>query len=104
MSGNKAVDARCKRIHAGLQKVIGNIERRQEETHSMAKLFVVPRLFLISKREADRPRLARTLPGLLPPGGVRTFPARKQGSAQESDREQAGVSFVKPTSFARLSG
>lgn len=46
----------------------------------MAMLFAVPRLFLISKREADRPRLGRTPPELLPPGGVRTFPTptRKQ--------------------------
>jgi hypothetical protein len=39
---------------------------------------VVPRLFLISKREADRPRLTRTLPELLPPGGVRTFRKSKK--------------------------
>jgi hypothetical protein len=47
----------------------------------MARLFAVPRLVLISKREADCPRLARTPPELLPPGGVRTFlasPTRKQ--------------------------
>jgi hypothetical protein len=44
----------------------------------MARLFVVPRLFLISKREAERPRLTRTPLAVLPPGGVRTFPTRKK--------------------------
>jgi hypothetical protein len=44
----------------------------------MAMLFAVPRLFLISKREADRPRLGRTPPELLPTGGARTFSTRKQ--------------------------
>jgi len=42
----------------------------------MALLFAVPRLFLISRREANRPRLARTPPELLPPGGVHCFPAK----------------------------
>jgi hypothetical protein len=52
----------------------------------MAMLFAVPRLFLISKREADRPRLGRTPPELLPPGGVRTFPTptRKQTRPRSS--------------------
>jgi hypothetical protein len=50
----------------------------------MAILFAVPRLFLISKREANRPRLTRTPPELLPPGGVRTFPAKKQARPRPS--------------------
>jgi hypothetical protein len=59
------VDARCE----------GSDQRK---SYFMARLFAVPRLFLISKREADRrPRLARTPLELLPPGGVRSFPARK---------------------------
>jgi hypothetical protein len=41
---------------------------RTEGGYFMARLFTVPRLFLISKREADRPRLTRTQPELLPPG------------------------------------
>ena len=51
---------------------------RTEGGYFMARLFAVPRLFLISKREADRPRLTRTPLELLPPGGVRTFPTRKK--------------------------
>ena len=53
----------------------------------MARLFAVPRLVLISEREADRPRLARTPPELLPPGGVRSFftgPTRKQARSRSS--------------------
>ena len=50
----------------------------------MAMLFAVPRLFLISKREADRPRLARTPPELPSPRRCPNFPARKQARPRSS--------------------
>ena len=54
----------------------------------MAMPFAVSRLFLVSKREADRPRLARTGRDCPGPGGVRTIPIRKQ--ARQRSRSEYG--------------
>jgi hypothetical protein len=43
----------------------------------MARLFVVPRLFLVDKRAGDRRRVMRTSSELAP-GGGRTATTRKQ--------------------------
>ena len=54
----------------------------------MAMPFAVPRLFLISKRETDRPGLARTPRDYRGPGSVRTLPSRKQ--ARQRSRPENG--------------